>query len=207
MGRKIMQKGNIFIISGPSGGGKTTLVERALMELDNLRFSVSCTTRKPRAGEVNGKDYIFIGEEEFRKMIDKGKFAEYADVHGHMYGTPLSELEGAAKSGVDLLLDIDVQGARQIRQRFGGGVYCFVLPSSFEILKARLMERGSENRAEIEKRLSDAGKEIEDIDNYDYIIVNDELERALECLVSVIISARCRKEKSIGAIKKGYSFI
>ena len=200
-----MREGNIFIVSGPSGGGKTTLVERVLQDLNDLRFSVSCTTRKPRAGEVNGKDYIFVTENEFKKMIDEDKFAEYANVHGHMYGTPLAELESAAKSGVDLLLDIDVQGARQIRQRFGRGVYCFVLPSSFELLRARLLERGSENRGEIEKRLSEAGKEIEDIDNYDYIIINDELDRALESLVSVIISARCRKEKSIGIIKKGYS--
>lgn len=202
-----MREGNIFIVSGPSGGGKTTLVERVLRDLDNLKFSVSCTTRKPRAGEVNGVDYVFVTEYEFNKMIDEDKFAEYADVHGHMYGTPLSELESAAKSGVDLLLDIDVQGARQIRQRFAGGFYCFVLPSSFELLRSRLLERGSENRGEIEKRLSDAGKEVSDIDNYDYIIINDELDRALECLVSVIIAARCRKEKSIGIIKKGYSSI
>ncbi len=202
-----MREGNIFIVSGPSGGGKTTLVERVLRDLDNLKFSVSCTTRKPRAGEVNGVDYVFVTEYEFNKMIDEDKFAEYADVHGHMYGTPLSELESAAKSGVDLLLDIDVQGARQIRQRFDRGVYCFVLPSSFELLRSRLLERGSENRGEIEKRLSDAGKEVADIDNYDYIIINDELDRALECLVSVIIAARCRKEKSIEIIKKGYSSI
>jgi len=200
-----MREGNIFIVTGPSGGGKTRLVERVLQDLNNLRFSVSCTTRNPRAGEVNGKDYIFVTQNEFKKMNDEGKFAEYANVHGHMYGTPLAELESAAKSGVDLLLDIDVQGARQIRQRFSSGVYCFVLPSSFELLRARLLERGSENRGEIEKRLSEAGKEIEDIDNYDYIIINDELDRALESLLSVIISARCRKEKSIGIIKKGYS--
>ena len=199
-----MREGNIFIVSGPSGGGKTTLVEKVLQDLKNLRFSVSCTTREPRAGEVNGKDYIFVTEDEFKKMIDEDKFAEYANVHGHMYGTPLAELENAAKSGVDLLMDIDVQGAGQIRRRFGGGVYCFVLPSSFELLRARLLERGSENRGEIEKRLSDAGEEIEDIDNYDYIIINDELDRALECFVSVIVSARCRKEKLIAIIKKGY---
>lgn len=121
-----------------------------------------------------------------------------------MYGTPLSELENAAKSGGDLILDIDVQGARQIRQRFGSGVYCFVLPSSFEILETRLRERGSEEKGEVEKRLSEARQEMEEIGNYDYIIINDDLDRAAECLTSVIISTRCGREKSMGIIKKGY---
>jgi len=199
-----MRKGNIFIVSGPSGGGKTTLVRRVLENMDNLRFSVSCTTRKPRAGEVNGKDYIFVSDDEFGKMVSGGRFAEYAKVHGHMYGTPLSELENAAKSGIDLILDIDVQGARQIRQRFGSGVYCFVLPSSFDILKTRLMGRGSEDKGEMEERLAEALEEMEEVDNYDYIIINDDLDHAAECLSSVIISTRCGREKSLGIIKKGY---
>ncbi|MEW6145964.1 MAG: guanylate kinase [Thermodesulfobacteriota bacterium] len=201
----MMREGNIFIVSGPSGGGKTTLVKRVLEGLNNLRFSVSCTTRKPRAGEVNGRDYVFVTDGEFGKMIEEHKFAEYANVYGHMYGTPIAELENAAKTGVDLILDIDVQGAKQIKQRFSGGVYCFVLPSSFDILRQRLLERGSEKKGEIEKRLANARKEMEDIDNYDYIIVNDDLDRAAECLTSVIISARCSKDKSMGIVKKGYS--
>ena len=200
-----MREGNIFIISGPSGGGKTTLVKKVLESMDNLRFSVSCTTRKPRHYEVNGRDYIFVSDSEFGKMISEGKFAEYAKVHDHMYGTPLSELENTAKSGVDLILDIDVQGARQIRQRFGSGIYCFVLPSSFEILKTRLIERGSEDKGEMERRLSEARQEMEEIDSYDYIIINDELDRAAECLCSIINSARCGRDKSLEIIKKGYS--
>ncbi len=200
----MMREGNIFIVSGPSGGGKTTLVRKVLEGMNNIRFSVSCTTRKPRAGEVNGKDYIFVSDDEFGKLIGEGMFAEYAKVHGHMYGTPLSELENAEKSGVDLILDIDVQGARQIRQRFGSGVYCFVLPSSFGILETRLRERGSEEKGEMEKRLSEARQEMEEIGNYDYIIINDDLDRAAECLTSVIISTRCGREKSMGIIKKGY---
>ena len=199
-----MREGNIFIVSGPSGGGKTTLVRKVLETINNLRFSVSCTTRKPRAGEVDGKDYAFITDEEFGKMVSEGRFAEYASVHGHMYGTPLSELENAARSGIDLILDIDVQGARQIKDRFGSGVYCFVLPSSFEILESRLRERGSEKKGEMEKRLSDARQEMEEIDSYDYIIVNDDLDLAAECLTSIIISSRCGREKSLDIIKKGY---
>lgn len=200
----MMREGNIFIVSGPSGGGKTTLVRKVLEGMNNIRFSVSCTTRKPRAGEVNGKDYIFVSDDEFGKMVGEGRFAEYASVHGHMYGTPLLELENAEKSGVDLILDIDVQGARQIRQRFGSGVYCFVLPSSFGILETRLRERGSEEKGEMEKRLSEARQEMEEIGNYDYIIINDDLDLAAECLTSVIISTRCGREKSMGIIKKGY---
>lgn len=200
----MMREGNIFIVSGPSGGGKTTLVRKVLEGMNNIRFSVSCTTRKPRAGEVNGKDYIFVSDDEFGKMVGEGRFAEHASVHGHMYGTPLLELENAEKSGVDLILDIDVQGARQIRQRFGSGVYCFVLPSSFGILETRLRERGSEEKGEMEKRLSEARQEMEEIGNYDYIIINDDLDLAAECLTSVIISTRCGREKSMGIIKKGY---
>ncbi|HVY54458.1 MAG TPA: guanylate kinase [Thermodesulfobacteriota bacterium] len=200
-----MREGNIFIISGPSGGGKTTLVKKVLESMNNLRFSVSCTTRKPRPGEVNGRDYIFVSDSGFGKMIEEGKFAEYAKVHDHMYGTPIAELDNAAKSGDDLILDIDVQGARQIRQRFGSGVYCFVLPSSFEILKERLKRRGSEDKGEMDRRLSEARQEMEEIGSYDYIIINDDLDRAGECLRSIIISTRCGREKALNIVKKGYS--
>jgi guanylate kinase len=199
-----MGKGMIFIVSGPSGGGKTTLVKRILSDMKDLRFSVSYTTRDPREGEVNGKDYVFVTEGDFRTMIEKGEFAEYAKVHEHMYGTPIAELEGARTSGLDLILDIDVQGAEQIRQKYGSGVYCFVLPSSFDILRKRLVERKSENSGEIDKRLSDARKEMEDIENYDYIIINDTLDEAVESLASIINSARCRKERVIERVKKGY---
>ncbi|MFI5323053.1 MAG: guanylate kinase, partial [Thermodesulfobacteriota bacterium] len=183
-----MTKGTIFIISGPSGSGKTTLVKEILggCSMSNLRFSVSYTTREPRDGEVNGEDYVFVTDKEFRAMIEKGGFAEYAKVHNHLYGTPIAELEQAIASGLDLILDIDVQGAEQIRQKYGSGVYCFVLPSSFDILRERLIERKSENPGEIERRLSDALKEMEGVENYDYIIINDELDEAVECLASVI---------------------
>ena len=201
-----MREGMIFIVSGPSGGGKTTLVKKILNHLNNLRFSVSCTTRERRKGEVNGKDYVFVSEGEFQKMIEEDEFAEYAKVHDHMYGTPMAELKKAKTSGVDLILDIDVQGARQIKKKYRSAVYCFVLPSSFEVLRKRLNERKSENSREIEKRLSDARKEMEDVENYDYIIINDKLDEAVECLASVIRSARCRKDRVIERVRKDYKF-
>ncbi len=199
-----MREGIVFIISGPSGGGKTTLVKKVLERLNNIKFSVSCTTRKPREGEVDGKDYRFVSEEEFRKMIEKGEFAEYAKVHGHFYGTPLDELEQAKRTGVDLVLDIDVQGARQIRDKYDSGVSCFVLPSSFKILRERLSQRGSEMAYEIDKRLSDAKQEMEDIDYYDYIIINDYLDEALMSLSSVINAARCENDRVLVRINKDY---
>ena len=199
-----MREGIIFIISGPSGGGKTTLVKKVLERTDNLEFSVSCTTRAPRKGETEGKDYRFVSEQEFNTMVEKGEFAEYAEVHGHFYGTPLAEFERARHAGIDLILDIDVQGARQIREKYDSAVYCFVLPSSFKILKNRLAERGSEKRSEIEKRLSDARQEIEDIDYYDYIIVNDSLDEALTSLTSVINATRCEYERVMVRIDKDY---
>jgi guanylate kinase len=199
-----MAEGAIFIISGPSGGGKTTLVKKILSNTNDLRFSVSYTTREPREGEVNGDDYIFVTEKEFRAMVERGEFAEYAEVHEHMYGTPKAELERAKASGLDLILDIDVQGAGQIKKKYGLGVYCFVLPSSFDILRERLIERKSENPEEIEERLLDAQKEMEEIENYDYIIINDELDEAVECMASIISSARCRRERVLEKVKKGY---
>lgn len=199
-----MREGIIFIISGPSGGGKTTLVKKVLESSENLMFSVSYTTRRPRDGEVDGKDYKFVSEEEFRKMIGEGRFVEYAEVHEHLYGTPVNLLEEAKSKGTDLILDIDVQGASQIRNKYDSGVYCFVLPSSFKILKERLSRRASEHASEVEKRLSEARQEMEDIDYYDYIIINDCLDEAVNCLSSVITAARCENEKVSVRIDKDY---
>lgn len=199
-----MREGILFIVSGPSGGGKTSLVKEALTRIRNLTFSVSVTTRKPRDGEVNGKDYTFVGEETFKEMLGQGKFAEYANVHGNLYGTPLAELENARKSGVDMILDIDIQGARQIKEKYGEGVFCFVLPSSFEILKERLTCRGSEKTGDLEKRLTEAKREMEEINNYDYIIINDSFDEAFDCISAVIKSARCEYSRAAERIGKDY---
>lgn len=190
-----MREGIIFIISGPSGGGKTTLTGKVMEELENLRFSVSYTTREPREGEVDGEDYRFVSKEEFMDMVRENKFAEYANVYGHLYGTSLDQIEMAKKTGIDLILDIDVQGARQIREKYTSGVFCFVVPSSFEDLRKRLTDRGSEGDLEIDKRLSVAREEMEEMKYYDYIINNDDLDRAVRSLKDIILSKRSENER------------
>ena len=191
----MMREGIIFIISGPSGGGKTTLTGKVMEELENLRFSVSYTTREPREGEVDGEDYRFVSKEEFMDMVRENKFAEYANVYGHLYGTSLDQIEMAKKTGIDLILDIDVQGARQIREKYTSGVFCFVVPSSFEDLRKRLADRGSEGDLEIDKRLSVAREEMEEMKYYDYIINNDDLDRAVRSLKDIILSKRSENER------------
>ena len=203
-----MRKGIPFIVSGPSGGGKTTLAKGVLEKLDNLKFSVSCTTRKPREGEIDGRDYKFISEAEFNKMVQEGCFIEHALVHGNHYGTPVDEFENAKSSGVDILLDIDVQGASQIRKNYPEAVFCFVLPPSFEILKHRLIDRNrdSDGDSDIDKRLIRAKEEIEGLnsENYNYIIINDNLDEALECLSSIIVSARCKSKRILEKVKANF---
>lgn len=198
-----MRKGIAFIVSGPSGGGKTTLAKSMLHELDNLRFSVSCTTRKPREGEVDGKDYKFISEAEFEKMAQEGRFVEHALVHGNYYGTPVEEFEDAKRSGVDLLLDIDVQGASQIKESYREAVFCFVMPPTFEILKERLSQRNGNGDIDINKRLARAKEEMAPavLEEYDFIIINDQLDEALKTIHSIIISTRCQSKRVLEKIK------
>ncbi len=191
-----MREGIIYIISGPSGGGKTTLTKRVMADLDNLRFSVSCTTREPREGEVDGRDYRFVSVSKFNEMVKENKFAEYANVYGNLYGTPIDQFEIAKKCGVDLILDIDVQGAKQIRDKYSEAVFCFVAPSSIEELERRLTLRGSEGSSVIQKRLSVAQKEMEETEHYDYIIHNDDLEQAVSALKDIIESKRREYEEA-----------
>lgn len=181
-------QGNIFIISAPSGAGKTTLCKEIVKVLPNLRFSVSYTTRQPRDGEVNGEDYYFIDEKRFREMIGNNEFAEWAEVHGNYYGTSKKVLNDIINSGLDVILDIDVQGAAQIKKNIGGGVYIFVLPPTIEELRRRLDIRGQNRPEEIQRRLERALDEIREYKNYDYVIVNDRFEEALNALKSIIIA-------------------
>lgn len=188
-------KGILFVVSGPSGAGKTTLYRKVSLYLPNLRHSVSYTTRQPRPGEVNDRDYTFISRKEFNKMIENGEFAEWAEIHGQFYGTSKKRLEDTMNSGIDVILDIDVQGASQLKEKYHGGVYIFILPPSMEVLKERLEKRMAESKEEIEKRLRVASEEIKRYREYDYVIVNRVLEDALKELSAVIISKRLSSER------------
>jgi guanylate kinase len=186
------RKGILFIISAPSGAGKTTLCKEVIDIFPDLRHSVSYTTRHPRSGEVGGRDYFFVPMEEFERMVAAGEFAEWAEVHGNLYGTALRTLDEARKQGIDLILDIDCQGARQLRARHEGGVFIFILPPSYTELRRRLDTRNSDSAEAIARRIECAASEIKESRWYDYIIVNDLFNRALEDLKSVILAERCR---------------
>ena len=183
----------MFIVSAPSGAGKTTLCKRLVSSLPDLKFSVSYTTRQPRPGEVNDRDYTFVIRQDFESMINGGEFIEWAEVHGAFYGTSLRRLKEIMDSGCDVILDIDTQGAMQIKEKYGEGTFIFILPPSMDVLKKRLKERMTDSKEEIEKRLKTAISEIHTYQSYDYVIINDTLEQALNEFRAIIISHRVRK--------------
>ena len=178
------------MISGPSGSGKTTLVARVLSNVENLRFSISYTTRSMRAGEVRGEHYEFVSREEFRGMIERDFFAEWAEVHGNFYGTPRADIEKWIETGVDVILDIDVQGAKRLRGAFDDAVFIFVVPPSLEILEQRLRDRKSEEDGDISIRLGIVKEEVACSKCYDYIIINDDADVAAGRIEAVILSQR-----------------
>jgi guanylate kinase len=190
-----MNKGSIFIVSAPSGAGKTTMCKQIIRIVDNVKPSVSFTTRPPRAGEVPDKDYCFVSEAEFRAMADRGDFVEWARVHGNFYGTSRLKLEELINARYDVLLDIDTQGARQIRESFNNGVYIFILPPSMTELKRRLEGRMSNSVEDMNRRMERAVDEIKEYYMYDYVIVNDILENSLKKLEAIIIAERLRSSK------------
>lgn len=186
------REGILFVISAPSGAGKTTLCKEVIDILPNLRHSISYTTRKPRPGEVHGRDYFFVAAEEFRQMVEDGEFAEWAEVHGNLYGTAVRTLEGYRANGIDVILDIDCQGARQLKERYRGGVFIFILPPSFAELRRRLDSRNSDSAEVIQRRLENAAGEIRESRWYDFIVVNDIFTKAVEELKAVLVAERCR---------------
>ncbi len=181
----------LFVVTGPSGCGKSTIIHRAIGELDGLRFSISHTTRPRRNREVNGRDYYFVKPEEFQGMVDAGAFLEWAEVHGQRYGTSRNEVESKAATA-DLVLDIDVQGARQVRAKALEAVFIFIVPPRFEDLKERLEQRGQDDPETIRRRLRAAVGEVEAIPEFDDLIINDNLDRAVAELKSVVVAGRCR---------------
>ncbi len=189
------RNGNLFIVSAPSGAGKTTLCLQLISQLPGIGHSVSYTTRPPRPGEVNDRDYTFVDEGEFRKMIEEDEFVEWAKVHSNLYGTSRKRLEEMMGKGLDMLLDIDTQGARHLRTSYENGVYIFILPPSLDVLRARLEGRMSDSLEEIDLRMKRSVQEIEEYKNYDYVIVNDVFDEALTELKAVVIAERIRTER------------
>jgi guanylate kinase len=186
--------GLLFIVSAPSGVGKSTIIRSVLSECPSLKFSVSCTTRRPRADEIPGRDYHFFSREEFLKGIESGRFLEWARVHDNFYGTDAFRIEEWLKAGYDVLLDIDVQGARQVRCSYPQVRTLFILPPSFSILEERLNNRGTETPEQLALRLAAARKEILDAPWFDYVVVNDVLEEAVSDLKAIVRSSRCARE-------------
>lgn len=180
------KEGRLFIISAPSGAGKTTLCHAILKKFPELCYSISHTTRKPRTGEQDGVDYFFIPDDEFKKNIEKETWAEWAKVHDHFYGTSAQFINRCLSEGKDILLDIDVNGARQILCRYPRSITIFIMPPTFEALKQRLINRGTDSEQIIAKRLENAEIEITQKDLYKYIVVNDSLPEAIEALSDII---------------------
>lgn len=182
----------VIVVSAPSGGGKTSLCDEAVRRIPDLVHSVSFTTRPPRSHEVNGRDYYFVNEATFQRMVESGDFAEWASVHDHLYGTSKRLLEANMAAGKDVILDVDVQGAAQLRQQYPEGVFVFMLPPSWDMLEERLRARRSDASEEIERRLKKAREEIKCFNEYKYVIINDVLERAVGDLCAIIAGERCR---------------
>lgn len=197
----------LYVVSGPSGCGKSTLVRMVMREVEGLEFSVSHTTRKKRETEQEGKDYYFVSKEKFQELAEGNLFIEWAVVHGHYYGTSRREIERKAVQQ-SLLLDIDVQGAQQVKEKHKKAIFIFVLPPRYHELKKRLVSRGQDSPNTIKNRLEMAKKEIRSYTMFDYIIINDELEDAAEELKSIIISQRCLldvRQKEIVPILQSFS--
>jgi len=183
-------QGRLFVVSAPSGTGKTTVVTGALKKLSDMRRSVSWTTRKPRKGERTGRDYVFVSQKEFEKLIKAKGFIESASVFGKYYGTPRYNINDAKSDGVDLFLVIDVQGASKIRKKVRSAIFVFILPPSMTELERRMKKRGKDSPAEIKKRLKEAKREISESIDYDYIIINDKLDEAISQLIAIVKEER-----------------
>jgi|ERR1051326_1271428 guanylate kinase len=185
----------VFIISAPSGSGKSTLVSQLMARIPSLRFSVSYTTRPPRGQERDGHEYHFISRPEFEARLAKDEFLESAEVFGNYYGTHRGELERAAAAGADLVLDIDVQGARQLKGRIPHAVSIFILPPSRQVLEERLRTRSQDSEAVIQRRLQEAAEEIRNYSQYDYVLVNREVQASTDNLASIVRSVRSRRDR------------
>lgn len=189
----IKRKNLLVIISAPSGAGKTSVYKELLNDIEGLMPSISHTTRPPRKSEIDGKDYYFISMNEFKNKIDANEFAEWNEYEGNYYGSSFETITKAQEQGKDLLFDIDVNGANNIKKKFNNGVYIFILPPSINSLRERLIKRGAESEEAIENRIKIAEKEINHFKKYDYIVVNHKLNNTVRQVSSIILGERCRK--------------
>jgi len=194
--------GMLIVVSSPSGGGKGTLIDRVLQTVPGVSYSVSYTTRAPRGAEQDGREYFFVSAATFEGLIRQGEFLEWADVYGHLYGTSKAQVERERAAGKDIILEIDVQGAASIRQLIDDAVSVFILPPSFELLRDRLAARGTDSPADLERRLRGAPAEVEQYKCFQYVILNDDINRASAQLASVIYAERARRERQEPKLKE-----
>ena len=199
------ERGTLIVVSAPSGAGKSSLAERVLKRLTDLRFSISYTTREPRGPEQNGVDYYFVTEDEFHTMRERDEFLECAEVHGYLYGTHEKPVEELLSQGLDVMLDIDVQGAEQVRRRVPEAILVFIMPPSCEVLGARLRARNLNAAEDIERRLRNAAIEVQLYERFDYVVINEDLDRALAQLEAIIIAERCRPDRQRNSIESAIS--
>ena len=196
---KASTRGTLFVVSSPSGGGKGTIIRRVLEVVENLSYSISYTTRAPRLGEEDGREYFFISRDTFQEMVAAGEFLESACVHGNFYGTAKNQIAVETGAGTDIILEVDVQGAASVRQLLMDSVSIFILPPSYKVLRQRLQARGTDKPEELELRLRNAPEELRHYSSFDYVIINDEIERAAGQLASIIYAerARCMRQESL----------
>ncbi|MEW6616228.1 MAG: guanylate kinase [Thermodesulfobacteriota bacterium] len=195
------EEGLLYIISAPSGAGKTSLCREVVKFFPNLYHSVSYTTRLPRPGEKDGEDYRFVSKEKFQEMINDRRFVEWAEIHGNRYGTTIDSLKEYRHKGIDIILDIDGQGGRQLKNEYPDGIYVFILPPSLKDLEERLRLRSTDSNEDIEKRLKSAKEELQYIYQYDYIVLNDDFNEAISTLKSIIIAEKFRRERVLPRVK------
>ncbi len=196
------EKGKLIVISGPSGAGKSSVVNRAIQGREDMCFSTSVTTRAPRPGEVDGKDYFFIDQARFDEMAEKGELLEHASYVAHSYGTPRAYVEKQIEAGFNVILDIEVQGARQVKEKKPDAVLVFILPPSMEELRSRLIKRGTDSAEVIEARLTRAREELKEASLYDYIIINDKLDEAAAEFAAILKAERCRYAHRRGFVEQ-----